>query len=504
MSRVLLVHPGTGGRAATAATLAGSEHMGLAYLSAALENAGHDVHILDGESSDLGDDRFAKAVTSFCPAVIGLSPTSKSAPDAVRLTQGARRCAPGALLVWGGHLATGMSHAAFSAVDSLDAVVLGLGEELLPLIVATWEQLRALPSHPRILARAHPPIPTVDVDALPVPSWVDLRPTRIYDRAWYATHGARIVTSLGCPYDCVFCTTPGFSGRRVIYRSISDVVAEIVDLRSRFGINRIWINDDLFVDGSRRSATRARTLALTMMASGRPATFRAMCRANTFCRDPALLDDLQNGGMDAMFVGLESGDDEALDRMSKRTTSDMNRWIAAALRKRGILLQIGFIMFTPGTNEGELRRNLTFLGEIDQLYRLFPLTRTALVFPGTELWATTGNDYDLERSTPFLRYPRFANEGIRQLSIAMEQLEEQFAALDGVAYRIEGERRMDPETRGRLKVAFERLFLMVLDRAMAGWPADRLISEALGSRQEIESLLHDLSSSLTDGSSGRS
>jgi radical SAM superfamily enzyme YgiQ (UPF0313 family) len=54
-----------------------------------------------------------------------------------------------------------------------------------------------------------------------------------------------ILTSRGCPYDCIFCYKSVF-GKRYRYRSPQNVVEEIRHLADRYGIRSLGITDDAF------------------------------------------------------------------------------------------------------------------------------------------------------------------------------------------------------------------------------------------------------------------
>jgi len=53
-----------------------------------------------------------------------------------------------------------------------------------------------------------------------------------------------ILSSRGCPYNCTFCTTPQIWQRRWRYRSPSNVVSEMIELNSKFGINDFHFEDE--------------------------------------------------------------------------------------------------------------------------------------------------------------------------------------------------------------------------------------------------------------------
>ena len=480
---VVLVHPSTQGGAALANTLAGSEHLGIAYLAAALSERliTHAVVDLEGNGSTPRAD--AQNILARRPKIVGFSPTSKSAPNAIELGRILRAHAPDVLQLWGGHLASGLGAAALTLVPELDGVVIGQGEQLLPHIVKTWLSDRFVPVAAGVVWSDRRPARAAITRRYP--DWTQLLPERTRSPEWYAGNGARIVTSLGCPYDCSFCTTPGFSQRRVTRRTPSSVVEEMHLLQLRFGVTRFWFNDDLFIDGSRVSKARAREIASAIAQLDPRTRFRILSRSDTFVADPQLLDELHAAGLDTLYVGLESGDDDALREISKRTTAAVNYRLVEMLRDRGIFLQPGFIMFTPHSTVEGLRRNVAFLRDTGLLYRAFPLTRTAVAFPGTDLWPALEGNVDDERSTPFVRYSTFDSPAIRSLSVAMEVVEELFSSSDRTMYRAAAEGLLTSDTYSVVSSLLTDMALRMIDASIDGESPRALVSIAEAAHRRV-------------------
>ena len=57
-------------------------------------------------------------------------------------------------------------------------------------------------------------------------------------------HFANVLTSYGCPYNCIFCASRSISGRKVVARPANDVIDEIDFLVKEYGIELFNIMDD--------------------------------------------------------------------------------------------------------------------------------------------------------------------------------------------------------------------------------------------------------------------
>lgn len=478
--RVFLIHPSSCGKAALAATLATSEHLGLAYIAASLQRINVSTRIIDLESDFRNPEEIAYLVVKEKCRLVGFSPTSKSARNACELGRAIKAVSSQTIIVWGGHLATGLGSEAFQIAPEIDAIVTGYAETIAPQLALALALHNRMLHHPQVVLNSRIAWSTVEVVAdASLPTWTELLPVRSLSAEIYKQTGARIVTSLGCLFDCTFCTTPFFSGRRLQQRSMTHVLDEIMQL-SELGVSRVWINDDLFIDGSPASRVRGREFATRFHARFPRMRFRPMCRATTFKNDLELLSILTASGMDAIFIGLESGDDGALAELRKHSTSVLGQWVAHRIDDLGIVLQPGFIMFTPDSTFDMLRNNVNFLHEIGQLYRFFPVTRTSLGFPGTDLWKQlhASGRIDLERSTPFLIYPQFARQEIRNLSVAFELLEEEFASVDSQLYRLFGKQALPVSIRASLCDQIRRWLLGALELAASGASTENIVAAA--------------------------
>ncbi len=252
--------------------------LGLAYVAATLERAGHAVSVLDavglapgrrqryfhGYLVGLPDDELVARVTPGA-AVIGVSVLfTHEWPAVVRLLAALRRARPEALLVIGGEHVTAMPEFCL-LTSAADVAVLGEGEDTLVELLAARRAGRPLAGVDGIAFRdggvAGGPTGAAtrvhvnprrarrrDVDALPRPAW------QHFDVAGYAARGlsggvgAELVTlpilaTRGCPYQCTYCTNPNSWGTEWIARDPVAVVDEIEDGLRRFGARNFPFQD---------------------------------------------------------------------------------------------------------------------------------------------------------------------------------------------------------------------------------------------------------------------
>lgn len=99
-----------------------------------------------------------------------------------------------------------------------------------------------------------------NLDSLPYPDWqlVDMKAYSVKkgsqrefgDREPHRV--ATIVTTRGCPNRCTFCAAHLVHGRKVRYRSVENVVGEVLSLYRNFGITLFIPEDDMFTVPKKR------------------------------------------------------------------------------------------------------------------------------------------------------------------------------------------------------------------------------------------------------------
>ncbi|MCA9620910.1 MAG: cobalamin-dependent protein, partial [Myxococcales bacterium] len=212
--------------------------LGLAYLAAALREAGHAVQVVDatGAGLDTTITRHTAAgpldVTGLTipqivgavdpeTAVIGISHMFLHQWPLLRdLAVALRARLPGAKIVLGGENASAFYEHILADCEAIDACVLGEGERTLLRLLEVWAEGRSpgevagvahRDEQGRVVTTA-PGERIADLDALPEPAW-DLFPVDAYlDR--HQSGGVDrgrsmpLLTSRGCPYKCSFCSSP--------------------------------------------------------------------------------------------------------------------------------------------------------------------------------------------------------------------------------------------------------------------------------------------------------
>jgi len=221
--------------------------------------------------------------------------------------------------------------------------------------------------------------PIRDLDSIPFPAW-DLFPMDRYTtclKLWGMEPGDRtfgMITSRGCTDRCSFCYR---MERGIRFRSVGNVIEEMEILKERYGVNCLFMNDELF------AASKSRMRDFCDALQGLDIKFSANARVDKFSEEMAHL--LQDSGCTFVNIGFESTSQDVLDRMNKRTTVEENVRAAEICREVGIGFGLNFLWGLPGDTAETLRGNVEFIRKYST-YDQLRTVRPATPYPGCQLY----------------------------------------------------------------------------------------------------------------------
>jgi radical SAM superfamily enzyme YgiQ (UPF0313 family) len=288
--------------------------LGIMCLSGALKDAGVDVQCLD---FGIGH---TKEMAEF--DTVGISFTTPQRREAFELIKYYKSL--GKTVIVGGAHATHMSAECFK--HGADFVVCGYGEKGLLNYFNRFS-----------LDVYYPP----DRDSLPLEK---------YNYTIDGEVATTIMTSRGCPYDCLFC---GRIDKSFEMLSYTQVIQEIEDINAIYGYKAFMIFDDVFTINIKRLYH----ISEAFRHSG--FKFRCFSRANLI--NPTTCDLLHNMGVVEVGLGIESGSQKILDFNMKNTTVEANTKAVKLLQERGIRAKCFIIVGLPGETKGTFNDTVSWL-----------------------------------------------------------------------------------------------------------------------------------------------
>jgi anaerobic magnesium-protoporphyrin IX monomethyl ester cyclase len=363
--RILLInvpHPSIGSRIPR-------EHLpplGLLAVGGPLIDAGHDVHLLDGELANLATPAIvARAVTLAPDAVLfGHSGSTSAHPIIAEVSRAIRVALPGVWIIYGGVFPTYHWKEVLEEAPQIDFIVRGEGEHTAPALVAALEDRRDAAEIPGIAFRrdggvfATPQAPLIDnLDDYRV-GW------ELIDHKDYTYWGGRravvVQFSRGCPHLCNYCGQSKF-WRRWRHRDPKKLAAEIAWLHREHGVELINFADE--DPAASKAAWRAFLEAL--IAEQVPLTLVGSTRADDIVRDRDILHIYKQAGFVRFLLGMESYSEATLKMIQKGSTVSKDREAIRLLRQYGIVSMATYVVGFEEERDGDYWRSLRHLLSYD-------------------------------------------------------------------------------------------------------------------------------------------
>ena len=365
----------------------------LPYVAAALRADGHEVEILDLLLARTTPEKIERRMQSFRPQLVGITSVTLNHHIANGIGEVVRKCDAEVPIVMGGPHVSFEIEGSFRDLPALDYIGIGEGEHTMTELARALEgrmdlrdvcglALRDRATGRIERTRARPLEDDLDRLAPPARDLVPLARYLAFD-----SH-ASVVTSRGCPYECIFCSAPAWTGRKVRYRDPVLCADEIEDLAA-LGFREITIEDDLF------TLHRKHFLGVCgeLERRGTGIRWNAFSRVDTIT--PEVVETMARAGCQAICFGVESGDQEVLDLVKKKSSLAKVREAMRMTQEAGISALASFIIGLPGETEETLRRTVEFAESLRQEFGCFYGFHILAPFPGTEL-RERASDYGLE------------------------------------------------------------------------------------------------------------
>lgn len=374
-----------------------------AGIASYLEARGVEVSILDSFLLNQRLNEIMDHVGRLAPEVVGVAPYdyTREVPLEVchRLAGEIKGALPGC---WVG-LYNGPSRRfmleELEHNPKLDFAVIGDGEVPMAELCGAREEGRELKSARGICFRNGGAIgitadapPPPDPDELPLPAR-HLLPLELYH---HSPHRYRrkpfhsLLASRGCPYSCTFCNSI-ILGHNYRARSVPSVVAEMRFLVERHGAREIQFVDATF--GANRQWLEA--FCDTVPSEDFDLVWSCLTRVDRV--DGPILRKMARAGCWNVLYGVESGNQQLIDRMHKGTTLQQAITAIELTREAGIESTATFMLGLPGETPEMGRRTIEFAKKLNPDYASFFVSKCS---PDVVGFSDVANGADGGRATP--------------------------------------------------------------------------------------------------------
>jgi len=373
----------------------------LCYVAGVLEEAGHEVKIIDSCAYGYDLPKTIDMVKEFSPGIGMLDTSTPSIYEDIITGAAIKQAFPACFVVLMGTHPSALPEETLQLNGAIDAVVVGeadytvreLAEKISGAdsnrlsadIVYRNDILRAVDglayrAGERIMVN-HKRAFIADLDALPFVSKVYKKhlDTKKYFFAASDYPEVQIMTARGCVARCTFCVYPQtIHGWKYRYRSPESVADEFEWIAENMPeVREIGIEDDTF------TGSQKRTIAFCKEVIRREIRIKWYCNVRVDLRYHTM-EWMKRAGCVLVTVGYESADQQVLKSINKRVTPEMILVFSKNTRRAGLLVHGCFMAGNRGDTRQTLAKSLEFsLTLMDDTMQFFPL----MVYPGTK-------DYD--------------------------------------------------------------------------------------------------------------
>ncbi|AUB57195.1 MULTISPECIES: B12-binding domain-containing radical SAM protein [Methanobacterium] len=352
--------------------------LGIAYMAAVLEENNIDVEIIDAAALEMRWETLETEIKRISPDLVAITALTPTIAKALQTAELAKKTCPHATVVLGGYHPT-FNYQEMLAKDYVDIVVMGEGEITLLDLVETLDEGGDLKNVQGIAYEGGvtPPRPLIsDLEELPFPAR-HLLPMEHYKILNMKLHTATMISGRGCPMQCSFCASAALHGNRLRMRSPGNVVDEMEHLVNDHNAGMIAFMDDTF------TLKPSQVEAICEEIKKRDMDVYWGCTARVDTLSGPLLHKMSDSGCITMFLGVESADQQQLDRVNKQITIDKIRSAFKLARENDIRTIASVVLGMPGDTRSSIERTIKFAREINPSYAVFSL---ATPYPGTKFY----------------------------------------------------------------------------------------------------------------------
>ena len=364
--------------------------LGIGYIAAVLEQNNYDVDVLDSSALELSYDEIGEEMLKRNPDIVSISALTPTIGAALDAADKIKNVKPDTIVVLGGYHPTFEYENLLKEEEIIDVIVRGEGEYTMLELVQKIESGGDLKDvqglafiddtsedKTIIVTPDRPPIQ--DLDELPFPAF-HLFPMEKYKILNITTNVATIITTRGCPMQCSFCSSAALHGKHLRRRSYENVVDEIEMRLQEQNIDTIAFMDDTFT----LDVKFVKNFCEEIKRRGLKFWWGCTSRVDTLSEE--LLEMMKDAGCITIFMGVESADQQMLDKMNKNITvrKTMNAFKLA--RKVGIRTIASCVIGMPEDTRESMKKTIDFVSSLKPNYALFSL---ATPYPGTRFYKET-------------------------------------------------------------------------------------------------------------------
>jgi len=255
----------------------------------------------------------------------------------------------------------------YDAFEEVDHFVLNEAELTLPPFLADLEKGKA--------RHIYETSGFCDIRKTPVPMW------ELMDFKQYASMSIQF--SRGCPFNCDFCNVTALFGHHPRIKTAEQIIAELDGLYDQGWRGQIFFVDDNFI-GNKDYLKNHLLPALIQWQKGKKGVpFNTEASVN-LADDEPLMEMMVQAGFDAVFIGIETPNEESLAECNKKQNKNRDLLESVkCMQRAGLQVTGGFIVGFDSDTPSIFQRQIDFIQKSGIVTAMVGLLNAP---PGTRLY----------------------------------------------------------------------------------------------------------------------
>ncbi len=350
------------------------------YLATGLNEAGHNLEVLDGQVERLNLDGIIAAIGNSKPGIVVSMLSLPSLYGDIQLLNRIKEQFPETVLVVLGVTARVLADEVLGQ-SKIDYIVDGeypfYSYGVVSLIRALQDGSKnSLREVPGLIFRDNRDAQNVisvnqlgasrteqSLDNLDLESYRTL-PVSGYRLCFFSPEGRPlnyfpILSAKGCPFPCIYCPYPVGFGKKISFKSPVKIIDEMEYLSENFAVRAFLFRDQVF------TASQQRIEEICDLLLERKLRVNWLFETRVDRISKKLLEKMKQAGCNRIHYGIETGDDELLDKIGKPGVDrQMIKEVFRITKEQGIYTMAHVILGLPGENFKTAKHTFELLSDI--------------------------------------------------------------------------------------------------------------------------------------------
>lgn len=338
----------------------------LAYEAAVLEKDGFKVSLTDAAKENLSRQDLVKTLTKEQPRLVVVEIAAPSLISDLKLVKAIKKELDAHICLIGPH-ATVFAEEIMKSYPFVDSITKG------EYFITLRDLARAIDENGNLgkvrglvyrqgenIVESAPRPPISSLDDLPFPARHLLDPKDYYLGHYTYRPQIMMMSSLGCPYQCIFCLWPRtIVGHKFRPRDPRKVVDEIEHVIEKYGAREIYFDDDTM------NVTVGHMIGIADEIIRRGVKIPWICEMRVDNVTKEMLRKMKKADCVKILFGVESGNQKILDNCKKGITSEMIRETFRLCDEVGIKTHATVMFGLPGETKETIEETMCFIIELE-------------------------------------------------------------------------------------------------------------------------------------------